>query len=178
MLARRSNLFQPGFRSISVGLVQMDNSAQTSDPATAYTASSTAEQIAASAIGEVHAGPFSDSITTPPELLRVLRPPPRSLARRITERLLLGVAALLLYAGLTWIPFEASRPAAILRGSIESSQGTPAAESPVDFAAQPSKAEVPSWLSPNLLYVPAWSPPSPASPNAEVRLPLPRPTRE
>jgi len=104
--------------------------------------------------------------------------PRRSLGRRVTERLILGVAALLLYAAVTLIPFEMPRSTVVLRDTIDSNEQIPTADTTAAIAAPPSTPAAPSWLSPNLLYVPPWPPQSPVPPKAEVPLPLERPTRQ
>lgn len=155
----------------------MDNSGQPSNRATTPTAGLRPEPAIASIVTESHGVTPSDSINVEWRLLRILHPR-RSLGRRVAERLILGVAALLLYAGSTWIPFEAPQSMPILRGTIESGDQNLTAYSAAASADAPSTPVAPSWLSPDLFYMPAWPPPSPALPRAEVPSPLPRPTRQ
>jgi hypothetical protein len=152
----------------------MDNSA--SKPEAAITAAPITEPAPASMLPELHGVTPSDSIIEP-RVLRLLRPR-RSLGRRVTERLILGAAALLLYAALTLIPFEMPGSTVVLRGTIDPSEQIPSAETTAAIAAPASTPAAPSWLSPNLLYVAPWPPQSPVLPKAEVPLPLERPTRQ
>jgi hypothetical protein len=96
---------------------------------------------------------------------------PRSVARRVGERLALAVVALAL-AG-TWIWMSDGRGAATdsssLRGAVEPTEAA-ASDNVAD-----AKSQQPTWLSPEIFYAP---PPMPASPpRADVPLPVPRPER-
>jgi hypothetical protein len=116
-------------------------------------------------------------VAVEPRVLRVLRPVPRSIARRITERLMLGVAALALYAASVWVPPEGPREIQVLRGAIRPEEIAPA-ESTGSITAPASKSTPPLWFSPQLLYVPTSMPPPSDPLRAGVPLPLPRPTRQ
>jgi hypothetical protein len=103
---------------------------------------------------------------------------PRSVARRVGERLAIAVVALaLLGTGAWWIEGrqdEAKDPSS-LRGAVEPTEAASA-----DNAAD-AKAQQPTWLSPEILYAPQIMS-SPASspsalPRADVPLPVPRPER-
>jgi len=101
---------------------------------------------------------------------------PRSLTRRVGERLALA-AVLLVIAGVgLWMAGErqdtAPDPSAG-RGVADSTQPTPA-----DNAAE-TKVQQPNWLSPQMFYAPPMMPASapPSAPRADVPLPTPRPDR-
>jgi hypothetical protein len=99
-----------------------------------------------------------------PEALRILRAPRRSIARRITERLILGVAALALYGAWAWIPDES--PRATISPALRGTTGSPEVNAPTEttgaITAAASNPRPPSWFSPDILYVPSWAPsPSP-----------------
>jgi hypothetical protein len=96
---------------------------------------------------------------------------PRSVARRVGERLALAVVALAL-AG-TWIWTDdgrrAATDAASIRGAIEPTESA-ASDNGAD-----AKSQQPTWLSPEIFYAP---PPMPSPPpRADVPLPVPRPER-
>jgi hypothetical protein len=101
---------------------------------------------------------------------------PRSVARRVGERLALAAVVLAL-AG-TWIWMGEGRQemtnSSSLRGAIEPTE--PAASDNVTDA----KSQQPTWLSPEILYAPPFKP-SPSSssspPRTDVPLPVPRPER-
>jgi hypothetical protein len=105
---------------------------------------------------------------------------PRSVARRVGERLALAIVALALAGVGLWM-VEARQDGATdpssLRGAVQSTE--PAASG----NAADAKALPPAWLSPQIFYVPPAKPassPPPASspaPRADVPLPLPRPER-
>jgi hypothetical protein len=103
---------------------------------------------------------------------------PRSVARRVGERLAIAVVALALVGSGVWLvearPDQARDPPS-LRGAVESTEAAAA-----DNAAD-AKAQQPTWLSPEIFYAP---PPMPspalspsALPRADVPLPVPRPER-
>jgi hypothetical protein len=110
-------------------------------------------------------------------VLDTLRSAQRSAARRITERLTLGVAALALYAAWVWLPSEGPRETQVLRGTIRP-EGIAPPETTAAITAPASNLSPPPWFSPQLLYVPTWIPPPSDAPRAAVPLPLPRPTRQ
>jgi hypothetical protein len=96
---------------------------------------------------------------------------PRSVARRIGERLAIAAMAMALAGVGLWMAGgrqdEATNPSS-LRGAAQSTE--PAAS---DNAAD-AKAQQPTWLSPEMFYSP---PAMPAAPRADVPLPMPRPER-
>jgi hypothetical protein len=101
---------------------------------------------------------------------------PRSVARRVGERLAIAVVALALAGTGVWLvegrQDEAKNPSS-LRGAAEPAE---AADNAADV-----KAQQPTWLSPEILYAPPIMPapaPSPSAlPRADVPLPVPRPER-
>jgi len=100
---------------------------------------------------------------------------PRSVTRRVGERLALAVVALALAGAWTWMGGErqgVTEPAS-LRGSVEPIEPA-ASENATD-----AKSQQPTWLSPEIFYAPAPMPSPPASspPRADVPLPTPRPER-
>jgi hypothetical protein len=118
----------------------------------------------------------TDAIVAPePRVLRILRPAPRSIVRRVTERLMLGVVALALYAAWFWSSLETTPETQVLRGTIRPDEIAPAGVTIPTPAPQPNS---PSWFSPQLLYVPTWTPAPSDAPRANVPLPTPRPTRQ
>jgi hypothetical protein len=94
---------------------------------------------------------------------------PRSVTRRVGERLVIAVVALALVGTGVWLGEgrrdEATDPS-ILRGAVEPTEAAAA-----DNAD--AKAQQPTWLSPEILFAPLPTPS--ASPRAEVPLPVPRP---
>ena len=102
---------------------------------------------------------------------------PRSVARRVGERLALAVVMLALIGGGLWMGGggrDQTADPASLRGA-ESTE--PAASD----SATDAKAQQPTWLSPEIFYAPPPMPSAPplpaASPHADVPLPVPRPER-
>jgi hypothetical protein len=119
---------------------------------------------AARVVPEFPSVTFSDAIAfVEPRVLQELRPARRSLARRITERLILGSAALASYAALVGLPAESPRAPQTLRGSLEVEENAPA-ENTAAITAYGSRATPPPWFSPQLLYVPSWMPPPSGAP--------------
>jgi hypothetical protein len=119
---------------------------------------------------------FSDVITfVEPRFLRYLLPARRSFSRRITERLILGIAALASYAALIWLPAEAPRAPQTLRGALEATEIAPA-DSTAAITSYGSRATPPPWFSPQLLYVPSWMPPPAGAPQLRAPLRAPRST--
>jgi hypothetical protein len=112
-----------------------------------------------------------------PRVLDTLRSTPRSVARRITERLMLGGAALALYAAWVWLPSEGPRETQVLRGTIRL-EGIAPPETTAATTAPASNPSPPPWFSPQLLYVPTWMTPPADALRGGVPLPLPRPTRQ
>jgi hypothetical protein len=96
---------------------------------------------------------------------------PRSVARRVGERLAIAAVALALAGTGVWLDEgrqDEARDPSSLRGAVEPT------EAAADNAAD-AKAQQPTWLSPEILYAP---PPMPSSsPRADVPLPVPRPER-
>jgi len=125
------------------------------------------------------------TIDVDPRTLRVLRPQPRSLMRRIAERLVLGVAALTLFGVWVWMAGHTSTMNALpLRGTNASPEavalpGSDAAiinpESkllmPVWFSPQNLYSSMPAWFSPQNLYSPTMAPTATAPPPTEVPVP-------
>jgi hypothetical protein len=103
---------------------------------------------------------------------------PRSLARRVGERMALAAVALLLIGVGLWMG-EGGRDQASDPSSL---RGAEASEPAASDGATDAKAQQPTWLSPEMLYAP---PPMPApvasspaaAPRADVPLPTPRPDR-
>jgi hypothetical protein len=97
---------------------------------------------------------------------------PRSVARRVGERLAIAVVALALVGTGVWLVEarqDQARDTSSLRGAVEPTEAAAA-----DNAAD-TKAQQPTWLSPEIFYAP---PPMPSSPpRADVPLPVPRPER-
>jgi hypothetical protein len=104
---------------------------------------------------------------------------PRSLARRVGERLAIAAVLLVLGGVGLWMRDDRQDGAtdpSVGRGVAESAQPAPA-----DDVAE-AKAQQPNWLSPGMFYspmMPMASPPpaSAAAPRADVPLPTPRPDR-
>src|SRR5258708_33124147 len=111
----------------------MDSSAQTSEPASSDAPAPTIEPAAPSILPELPRLAYSDSIAVEPRVLRTLGHPRRSVARRVTERLVLGVAALVFFAALIWSPNEA--PTQVLRGTIGSPEEMPTGSSTAAIGA-------------------------------------------
>jgi hypothetical protein len=96
---------------------------------------------------------------------------PRSVTRRVGERLALAVVVLVLVGTWSWMSDgrRAATDSSSLRGAI-----APTEAATSDNAAD-AKSQQPTWLSPEIFYAP---PPMPAnSPRADVPLPVRRPER-
>jgi hypothetical protein len=153
----------------------MGNSQPPSDLATADLPGSKTVPASASIVPDLPGVTYSDSvIAVEPRVSATLRSPPRSIVRRITERLILGVALLVLYAAWIWIPPETPRTTQVLRGTLEPEEIV-RPESTAAVTAPASKPTPPPWFSPQLLYVPTWMPAPPAAPRTQVPLPMARP---
>jgi hypothetical protein len=98
---------------------------------------------------------------------------PRSLARRVGERMALAVMALALVGVGLWMDAghrdQASDPASL--------RGAESTEPAASDGATDAKAQQPTWLSPEMFYAPPPMPSVAASPHADVPLPTPRPER-
>jgi hypothetical protein len=112
-----------------------------------------------------------------PEIDPVIRlSEPRSVARRVGERLALAVVVLALAGLWSWMSparrQEAASPVS-LRGAVEPT------EVAAPDTANDAKSQQPTWLSPQIFYSPPAMPSAASSsaPRAEVPLPMPRPDR-
>jgi hypothetical protein len=114
----------------------------------------------------------SGSATAP--MLRLSEP--RSLARRVGERMALAAVALLLIGVGLWMS-EGGRDQASDPSSLRGAEATEPTEPAASDGATDAKAQQPSWLSPEMLYAPPPMPAPVASPRADVPLPTPRPDR-
>jgi hypothetical protein len=117
------------------------------------------------------------AVAVEPNVLDTLRSAQRSVARRITERLTLGVAALALYGAWVWLPSEGPRETQVLRGTIRPGK-IASGETTAAITAPASNPSPPPWFSPQLLYIPTWMPPPSGALRGGVPLPLPRPSRQ
>jgi hypothetical protein len=106
---------------------------------------------------------------------------PRSITRRVGERLALAVVALVLAGAWAWLG-EGGRDVTsppILRGAVEPVEPAPAGD------MTEAKGPQPTWLSPEMFYAPPALPSSPpkpgpalaSAPRPDVPLPVPRPER-
>jgi hypothetical protein len=102
---------------------------------------------------------------------------PRSLARRVGERMALAAMVLALIGAGLWMG-EGDRDQATDPASLRGAESTEPAASD---GATDAKAQQPTWLSPEMLYAPPPMPPPAAppaaAPRADVPLPTPRPDR-
>jgi hypothetical protein len=97
----------------------------------------------------------------------VARAPRRSLARRVTERLVLGVAALGVGAAVWMTPgFQDASNA------VSATEANAATEDAPQIDTTTLKSMEPAWLSPEMLYATAIAPPP--TQRAEAPPPLPR----
>ena len=101
---------------------------------------------------------------------------PRSLARRVGERMALAAVALLLIGVGLWMG-EGGRDQASDPSTLRGAEATEPTEPAASDGATDAKAQPPSWLSPEMLYAPPPMPAPVASPRADVPLPTPRPDR-
>jgi hypothetical protein len=114
----------------------------------------------------------SGSATAP--MLRLSEP--RSLARRVGERMALAAVVLLLIGVGLWMG-EGGRDQASDPSTLRGAEATEPTEPAASDGATDAKAQQPSWLSPEMLYAPPPMPAPVASPRADVPLPTPRPDR-
>jgi hypothetical protein len=132
----------------------MEDSLQASYPAGANHAALAIDSAAPPIVPELPRVIRSDAIiAVEPRVSRTLRSQPRSIARRITERIVFAVVALALYAAWIRIPPEAPRMTQVLRGTIGPEEIAPA-ETTAAIPAHASKPIPPPWFSPQLLYQP------------------------
>jgi hypothetical protein len=119
--------------------------------------------------GATASGPHEPDIAIDP----TPRYRPRSVARRIKERLALAVAALVMIAAAAWV---APEPQDVTGQDVTGSVSTRAASAAPEPAAPVDTAELqPSWLVPEILYGPAMAH-SPVS-RPETSRPTPKPAR-
>jgi hypothetical protein len=123
----------------------------------------------------------ADSISADePRVPRDLRPRRRSVARRIKERLVLGVAALALFGAWIWLAPESSytTSASPLTDTDVPSGSIAAAEATAAISPVASNSTMPVWFSPETLRLPAvvLPPSAPSGADAAVPLPVPRPS--
>jgi hypothetical protein len=97
---------------------------------------------------------------------------PRSLARRVGERMALAAMALALVGVGLWM--DAGRDQATDPASLRGAESTEPAASD---GGTDAKAQQPTWLSPEMFYAPPPMPSAAAAPRADVPLPTPRPER-
>jgi hypothetical protein len=164
---------------LSAGVSPMENSQPPSDLATVNFPASTTDPTAPSIVPELPGVLYSESViaVVAPSTSRTVRSPPRSVALRVTERFVLGVAALALYVAWIWVLPEAPRETPVLRPTTEPAEIVPDA-STASIPARAPQQTPPPWFSPQLLYIPTWMPTPSPSPPAGVPLPMPRPSRQ
>ncbi len=97
---------------------------------------------------------------------------PRSLTRRVGERMALAAMALALVGVGLWV--DAGRDHAADPASLRGAESTEPAASD---GGTDAKAQQPTWLSPEMFYAPPPMPSAAAAPRADVPLPTPRPER-
>jgi hypothetical protein len=99
------------------------------------------------------------SVAVDPRNLRLSAPQPRSLVRRIAERLALGVAALALFG---WVWMAGQIPPTTNTSPLHGTSASTATIAPPAPAPtinnNESKAQLPSWFSPQILYPPTTAP--------------------
>jgi len=113
------------------------------------------------------------TIAVDPRVLRVLCPQPRSLVRRIAERLVLGVAALTLFGVWAWMAGQTSSTMNTLplRGTNASPEAVALPGPDAAITNPESKLLKPAWFSPQILYSPTMAPSATAPPRTEVPVP-------
>ena len=131
-------------------------------------------------------GRAETTVDVDPRVLRVLRPQPRSLVRRIAERLVLGVAALTLSGVWVWmagqtpsrmntLPLRATNasPEAVALPGPDAAIINPESQllMPVWFSPQTLYSSMPAWFSPQIFYSPTMAPSATAPPPTEVPVP-------
>lgn len=102
---------------------------------------------------------------------------PRSLARRVGERMALAAMALVLVGVGLWMDPGGRDQARDQVADPASLRGAELTEAASSDGATDTKAQQPTWLSPEMFYAPPPLPSPPASPRADVPLPTPRPER-
>ena len=112
-----------------------------------------------------------------PRASRGSRPRRRSVARRIKERLMLGVAAIALFGAWVWLPHESSytTSASPLADTDGPSDAMAPAEATVATSPAESKSTMPVWFTPESLTLPAVALRSSAQAAADAAIPLPAP---
>jgi hypothetical protein len=149
----------------------MENSPLDIDSVSTSSAASIDAAAAPSIVPELPSITPADSILAVDlESFPILRAPRRSMARRITERLILGVAALALYG--TWVLIPDESPRATISPALRGTTGSPEVNSPTEttgaITTAASNPSPPSWFSPDILYVPSWTPPASSPARAEA----------
>jgi hypothetical protein len=116
------------------------------------------------------------TVAVDPRVLRLSGPQPRSLVRRIAERLVLGVAALALFG--VWVWMAGQTPSTTNTLPLRGTNASPATIAPPEpdpaITNPESKLLMPAWFSPQILYPPIMAPSATAPPRIEVPVP-PRP---
>jgi hypothetical protein len=109
------------------------------------------------------------TVAVDPRVLRLSGPKPRSLVRRIAERLVLGVAALALFGVWVWMAGQTpSTNTSPLRGTNASPETVALPEPDAAITNPESKSLMPAWFSPQILYSPAMAPSATTPPRTEV----------
>jgi len=112
------------------------------------------------------------TVDVDPRVLRVLCPQPRSLVRRLAERLVLGVAALTFFGVWVWMAGQTSTMNTLPLRATSASPQAVALPGPDAAISKPgSKLLKPAWFSPQTLYSPTMAPSATASPRTEVPVP-------
>ncbi len=106
---------------------------------------------------------------------------PRSLVRRVGERMALAAMALALVGAGLWMDpgyrDQATDQTTDRATDPASLRGAESTDPAASDGATDAKAQQPTWLSPEMFYAPPPMPSPPASPRADVPLPTPRPER-